>query len=87
MRIANDQHLISDSTFWIERALKLADEFGMDHYSKVIRSKSLRKVQDSPTKIWFEVDDDAGSDNMYYDGIEITVEHASGRVVISQYYN
>jgi hypothetical protein len=87
LRIPNDRHLISDSTFWIERTLRLADEFGMDHYSKAIRSKSLRKVQDSPTKIWFEVEDDAGDDNLYYDGIEVCVEGGVSRIGISQYYN
>jgi len=87
LKLVNDNHSISDSTYWIQSALKLADDYNMEQYRKAIKEGKLRKSQDGENSIWFEVDDDNVDDNLYYVGIEVTFEEKSKRISISQYYN
>jgi len=89
LKMTNDSHLISDSAFWMQRTLKLADQYGMDHYSKMIREGKVRSVpeQVNDTHTWFEVDDNDPEDNLFYNGIEITFEGKAKRIHITQYFN
>lgn len=87
LKLAQDNHLISDSVYWVHKALDLATEYEMDHYSKMIQSGKIRAAQQGETTVWYEVDDDKEDDNLFYTGIEITVEGTSKRIRISQYFN
>ncbi len=87
LKLTNDNHAISDSVFWVHKALNLATEYKMDHYQKMIEVAKIRKAQDGETKVWYEVDDNDPDDNLIYNGIEIKFEAASKRISISQYYN
>ena len=87
LKLANDNHLISDSTFWIQKALELADEFKMKDYSQIIREGRLRKAQSEEARVWYEVGDIDQEDNLYYEGIEITFEPEGKRIGIYQYFN
>jgi hypothetical protein len=89
LKLTKDRHLISDSAFWMQRTLKLADDYGMDYYSKMIRAGKVRRLpeQDTDTHAWFEVDDDNEDDNLFYNGIEITFEDKGKRIQMTQYFN
>ncbi len=87
LKLTNDNHLISDSTYWIQTALQLADNYKMEHYSKMIKKGQIRKVQNSELRIWYEVDDDNENDNFFYNGIEITFAEKVKRINITEYYN
>jgi hypothetical protein len=87
LKLTNDNHSLSDSVYWINKALALANEYEMDQYQKMIRSGKIRKVQDGKTTVWYEVEDDNPDDNLYYNGIEITSGPTSKRLSISQYFN
>jgi hypothetical protein len=87
LRLSRDTHLLSDSAFWIDKALQLAHEFKLSDYVEMINDGRLRKTQSSDLSVWYEMDDMDLSDNLYYNGIEITVEQNSKRISISQYLN
>ena len=87
LTLSRDTHLLSDSTFWIDRALQLAHEFKLNDYVEMINDGHLRKTQGNNSSVWYEMDDMDLSDNLYYNGIEITVEKHDKRISISQYLN
>jgi hypothetical protein len=87
LKLTNDNHILSDSVYWVHKALALATEYNMDHYQKMIQAGKIRKAQDGESAVWYEVDDDKPDDNLYYNGIEITFEATSKRISISQYFN
>ncbi len=87
LKLLNNNHSISDSTYWIQSALKLADDYNMEHYRKAIKEGKLRKAQNGEGTIWYEVDDDDVDDNLYYVGIEISFEEKSKRINLSEDYN
>lgn len=87
LKLSNDNHAISDSVYWVHKALALATEYKMDHYQKMIEAGKIRKAQDGETQVWYEVDDNYSDDNLIYNGIEIKFEATSKRISISQYYN
>jgi hypothetical protein len=87
LRLSRDSHLLSDSAFWIDKALQLAHEFQLDDYVEMINDGRLRRIQTNESSVWYEMEDMDLSDNLYYNGIEITVEQQSKRISISQYLN
>jgi hypothetical protein len=87
IKLTDDQHLLNDSSFFVQEALTLAREFKMEHYEKMINEGRLRKMQDQETSVWYEIDDDNMEDNLTYTGIEIKKEGEAKRVNISQYFN
>lgn len=87
LKLTNDNHPITDSTYWVKRALDISVEYQMDHYERIIKEGKLRKSQSGQTTTWYEVDDNDPEDNLIYNGIEITLDGQSKRVSISQYFN
>jgi hypothetical protein len=87
LKMMNDNHLISDSIFWIQKALDLSKDFGMSQYEKMIIQKKVTKGQSWERSFWYLIKDDNMEDNLYYNGIEISFEGNSKSVTISQYYN
>lgn len=87
LKLAHDNHLLSDSVYWVHKSLDLTTEYKMDHYSKTIQSGKIKAVQQGETTVWYEVDDDRPDDNLFYTGIEIRVEGTSKRIRIAQYFN
>lgn len=87
LRLGDDNHTITDSAFWMNKALSLATEFGLEHYKKMIGERRIRKVENSKNVVWFEIEDDDLDDNLYYNGVEINFERKSKVISISQYYN
>lgn len=87
IKLANDSHAMTDSSFFIHKALELATEFEMEHYIKVINEGKFRMAQEGESNIWYEVDDDDIDDNIIYNGIEIVKEGQDKKVNISQYMN
>jgi hypothetical protein len=87
LKLSNDSHLLTDSAFWIDKALQMAHEFDLDDYVEMINDRRLRKTQINDLSVWYEVEDMDLGDNLYYNGIEITVEQEAKRITISQYLN
>jgi len=43
LKLTDDQHAITDSAYWISKALELSREYQMDQYEQMIREGRLRK--------------------------------------------
>jgi hypothetical protein len=87
LKLTNDTHSLTDSAFWINRALKLAIEYQMDHYRQMIEQGRIRMAQDGETRVTYVIDDKKDPDNLEYNGIEIIQDGLNKRISISQYYN
>jgi hypothetical protein len=87
LKLTNDNHQLTDSAFWLNRSLKLAIEYHMDHYKQMIEEGRIRMAQDGETRVTYVIDDEKEPDNLEYDGIEITQDGQNKRISISQYYN
>lgn len=87
LKLTNDNHPMTDSTYWMKKALDLSAEYQMDHYERMIKEGKIRKSQSGQTTTWYEVDDNDPEDNLIYNGIEIVLDGRSKRVSISQYFN
>jgi hypothetical protein len=87
LKLENDNHLITDSSYWIKKALDLAIEYQMKHYEQMIKENRIRKTENGKTTVWYEIDDDKEADNLEYTGIEISQNGLSKKVSISEYFN
>lgn len=87
LKLTNDQHAITDSAYWITKALELSHEYQMDHYEKMIREGRIKKAESSQSNLWYEIDDNDMEDNLIFNGIEISQEGPGKRISISQYFN
>ena len=87
LKISDHNLRISDSTFLIQKALELANNFEFTQYSNAIKNGELIKSQERTTKLWYDIPDDDADDNLYYTGIEITVKLKDIRINLSKYYN
>lgn len=87
LRLSNESHTISDSEYWLNKALTLATEFEFNHYKKMITENNLKRVEANKNVVWFEIDDDEIDDNLFYSGIEINMEKKSKVIRLSKYYN
>jgi hypothetical protein len=86
-KLTHDQHFITDSAYWITKALELSAEYQMDHYEQMIREGKIKKVESGEMNVWYEIEDNNEDDNLIYNGIEITQDGHSKRINISQYFN
>lgn len=75
---------LTDSVFWISKALLLAERYKMDDYVKFIKSGSLKKSGVSENGVSYEVLSD--DDGYVYEGIQIRTEPDSKRLSMSQYF-
>jgi hypothetical protein len=87
LKLTNDNHPLTDSAYWINRTLKLAIEYQMDHYKQMINEGRITKAEDGETRVTYLIDDNNEPDNLVYDGIEITQDRQNKRIIIGQYYN
>lgn len=87
LKLTNDDHSLTDSTYWVEKALALSVEYQFDHYEQMIRAGKIKKAESGATKIWYEIEDNDVDDNLIYNGIEITQDGKHKRINISQYFN
>src|SRR5258706_586911 len=87
LKLTNDNHSLSDSAYWIKKALNIAIEYQMDHYERMIKEGKIKKTESGQTTTWYEIDDNDLEDNLIYNGIEITLDGQNKRVSISQYFN
>lgn len=87
LKLTNDHHDLTDSTYWIDKALALSVEYRMEHYEKMIREGKIKRTENAGSNVWYEIDDDDTEDNMIYNGVEISQEGNSKKVNISEYIN
>ena len=87
LKLTNDQHAITDSAYWITKALELSREYQMDHYEKMIREGRIKKAESGQSNLWYEIEDNDIEDNLIFNGIEISQEGPGKRINISQYFN
>ncbi|MBX2900059.1 MAG: hypothetical protein KF775_10425 [Cyclobacteriaceae bacterium] len=87
IQLAQDTHLLSDSTFFVSKALELATEFKLEQFESMIKLGKLKKVQGEEDVNQYEIEDNNPEDNLYFNGIGI-ITTAKGRlIIISQYFN
>ncbi|MBL7832458.1 MAG: hypothetical protein JNK18_00815 [Cyclobacteriaceae bacterium] len=72
-----------DSTFWISKALELADQYEMTDYAELIRKRKLKISNLEEDRLWFEVFPDR--DTEVYEGINIIIDKKIKRLSISKY--
>lgn len=87
LRIRSKTPDISDSTFWMSKALELADNYKLNDYSDMIRKGKLRKFYGDNNNVSYEVSPDNQVDNLIYEGINIVSENGYIRLSISKYFN
>ena len=87
LKLTNDQHAITDSTYWITRALELSREYQMDYYEQMIEEGKIKFGESGQKHVWYEIEDNDINDNLNYNGIEITQDGSNKRINISQYFN
>lgn len=87
LKLTNDNHSITDSTYWTKKALDISREFQMDHYERMIKEGKIKKAESGQTSTWFEIVDNDPEDNLIYNGVEISLDGQSKKVSISQYFN
>jgi hypothetical protein len=87
LKLTNDDRTLTDSTYWVEKALALSVEYQFDHYEQMIRAGKIKKAESGETKIWYVIEDNDVDDNLIYNGIEITQDGKHKRINISQYFN
>jgi hypothetical protein len=87
LKLTSDTHALTDSTYWIRKALDISREFQMDHYEKMITEGKIKKAESGQTSTWYEIVDNDQEDNLIYNGIEISLDRQSKKVSISQYFN
>lgn len=78
---------ITDSTFWISKALELADKYQMTDYSEIIRKGKVRRVNMDTSNIWYEVFPENQAENEIHDGIAVVVEKDFKRLSFGKYFN
>ncbi len=78
---------ISDSIFWVSKALELTDNYKLDDYSDMIRKGKLDKFHSDENSVTYEVHPDSQTDNLVYGGINIVSEKGYVRLSISKYFN
>ncbi len=87
LKLTDDQHAITDSAYWITKALELSGKYQMDHYEQMIRKGKIKKAESGRKNVWYEIEDKDIDDNLIYNGIEITQDGPNKRLNISQYFN
>lgn len=87
LKLTNDHHALTDSTYWVEKALALSALYHMNHYEQMIRERKIKMGNTGEKNIWYEIEDNDVEDNLIYNGIEITQDGLSKRINISQYVN
>jgi hypothetical protein len=87
LKLTDDIHPITDSTYWINKVLELSMDYKMNHYSKMIREGKIRRAHSGQKSVWYEIEDDDPEDNLIYNGIEIVHDGRNKRISISQYFN
>lgn len=87
IQLARDTHLLSDSTFFVSKALELATEFKLEQFESMIKLGKLKKVQGEEDVNQYEIEDNDPEDNLYFNGIGITTTAKGRLIMISQYFN
>jgi hypothetical protein len=87
MKFATDNHALADSTFWINSALEIANEYKLEHYAQMIKEGRIRKVEERYTNAWYGIEDNDDEDNLFYTGIEINIKGQYRKIRLTQYYN
>jgi|GEM_PF-1827991 hypothetical protein len=78
---------ITDSTFWISKALELADKYQMTDYSEIIRKGKLRRTEIDAFNVWYEVFPENQAENEVFEGIAVVLEKDFKRLSMSKYFN
>ncbi len=78
---------ITDSIFWIAKALELAETYKMNDYAEMIREGRFRKSESHDQSVLYEVSPEKPIENEIYDGIYIILEKDLKRLSLSKYFN
>lgn len=87
LRMYRETPDITDSAFWVSKALLLADQFELNDYSDVIKRHQLKLSSINKTQAWYEVYPENTIENEIFDGIVITVEGSVKKISIGKYFN
>ena len=88
LKLTYSDHPLTDSVYWVSKALGLSNEYQMNYYSQKIKEGKIKRAQTGSTNsVWYQVDDDNTEDNLFYTGIEISFDGKAKWISISQYFN
>ena len=87
LTLYDDSATVSNIEHWTELSIKLADQFGFEHFSRMLRTGKFVKVTESGNSFWLEITDDDPNDNLIYNGVEVNLEKSFKYIAISKYVN
>jgi hypothetical protein len=82
-----DTHEATDSSYWITKALKFAEEYQLNDYVAFIKGGQLQRDLTSETYVRYNVIDTARYTNTLYEGISVADMGHRKRLTLSLYYN
>jgi hypothetical protein len=88
----SDQHDLTDSVYWIRKALQFANEYQMTDYASLITDGNFYRQRDgeSPddkSRVYYRIIDTTKITNIVYDGILIEARPEGKTISLSQYVN
>ncbi|MBL7838676.1 MAG: hypothetical protein JNJ75_00910 [Cyclobacteriaceae bacterium] len=75
---------LSDSAYWISKALEIADQYKMTDYAELIRKGKLKISNKDEDRVWYEMLSE--TDTEVYEGISVIVNKDFKRLTMSKYF-
>lgn len=75
---------LSDSAYWISKALDIADQYKMTDYAELIRKGKLKISDKDEDRVWYEVLSE--TDTEVYEGISVIMNKDFKRLTMSKYF-
>jgi hypothetical protein len=88
----SDKHDLTDSAYWIRKALQFAKEYQLTDYVSFIEERSFYKhrddeSRDDKSKVYYQIIDTVKITNIVYDGILIETRPEGKTISLSKYFN
>lgn len=84
-KLYGDYHAITDSTYWLNKAVSLASEFGFHHYEQMILSNRITSMEKKGNVMWFGIEGDYADAGVYYSGVGIYDKKEWREIYMSRY--
>ena len=65
----------------------LADDFGFKHYAEALQSGKYEIMSETNTGFWLNIEDDDIADNVFYNGVQVSMKDDMTTLSISKYVN
>ncbi len=75
---------LSDSAYWISKALEIADQYKMTDYAELIRKGKLKISNKDEDRVWYEMLTE--TDTEVYEGMSVIMNKDFKRLTMSKYF-